>query len=152
MRESVCGRVNSANITHEQKSEDLLNRYAPELKTVPIHAGTFRMGDLNEGGYSNEKPIHQVRLKGFRLMKSEVTFEQYDLYARASSKETPDDNGWGRGNRSVVNVSWQDASGYAQWLSRKTGLKFRLPSEAEWEYAARADTTQGIVTTMEVFV
>jgi formylglycine-generating enzyme required for sulfatase activity len=70
-----------------------------------------------------------------------VTFDEYDKFAEASGKPKPDDNGWGRGKRPVINVSWEDAVAYAQWLSSETGKHFRLPSEAEWEYAARAGTT-----------
>jgi formylglycine-generating enzyme required for sulfatase activity len=118
-----------------------LAKYAPAMTLINIPAGSFRMGDISGAGYSSEKPVHQVRLKGFKMMKHEVTFAQYDLYAESAGKDKPDDEGWGRGKRPVINVSWNDATAYAQWLSQKTGMTFRLPSESQWEYAVRAGTS-----------
>ncbi len=78
--------------------------------------------------------------KAFKMSKYTITFEQYDAYAAATGQRKPDDSGWGRANRPVIDVSWDDAVAYAAWLSAQTGGKFRLPSEAEWEYAARGGT------------
>lgn len=72
--------------------------------------------------------------------KYEVTFAEYDLFAAATARNKPGDEGWGRGDRPVINISWVDALTYTQWLSQRTGFNYRLPSEAEWEYAARATT------------
>jgi formylglycine-generating enzyme required for sulfatase activity len=71
----------------------------------------------------------------------EVTFEEYDRFTTATGRRRPHDQGWGRASRPVVDVSWNDAVAYAAWLSSETGHEYRLPSEAEWEYAARAGTT-----------
>lgn len=108
---------------------------------VEVKAGRFRMGDLGGNGQSDERPVHDVAVAAFRLAKYEVTFEQYDLYAMVTGKALPDDRGWGRGNRPVINVNWEDAQGFIAWLNEQSGAKYRLPSEAEWEYAARAGST-----------
>jgi formylglycine-generating enzyme required for sulfatase activity len=101
---------------------------------VYIPLGPFTMGS-NE--YDDEKPPHDVHLDGCWLGKTEVTFDQYDRFCEETKREKPSDRGWGRGKRPVIYVSWDDANDYCEWLSRKMGLKFKLPSEAQWEKAAR---------------
>ena len=113
--------------------------YGPEMVVIP--AGRFQMGDIQGGGYSDEKPVHWVNIDyEFAMGKYEVTFAEYDKFAEATDREKLDDEGWGRDNRPVINVSWYDAVAYTEWLSEQTGKEYRLPSEAEWEYAARAGT------------
>ena len=103
--------------------------------------GTFRMGDLSGKGNENERPVRQVKFsRPFAMNTYEVTFEEYDAFALATGRELPDDQGWGRGRRPVINVTWEDATAYAKWLSAETGKQYRLPTEAEWEYATRAGT------------
>ncbi|MDM8558254.1 SUMF1/EgtB/PvdO family nonheme iron enzyme [Candidatus Parabeggiatoa sp. HSG14] len=111
---------------------------APEMVWIP--AGRFRMGDIQGGGDDDEKPVHSVSVNRFAMGRYEVTFAEYDKFAQATGRGKPSDSGWGRGNRPVINVSWNDATAYTEWLSQQTGEQYRLPTEAEWEYAARAGT------------
>ena len=110
---------------------------------VDIPAGRFRMGALKRGGYDNEKPVHTVTVPAFKLGKFEVTFTQWDACVAdgGCGRYTPYDAGWGRGNRPVINVSWDDIQLFIDWLNDKTGGNYRLPTEAEWEYAVRAGST-----------
>jgi formylglycine-generating enzyme required for sulfatase activity len=124
----------------------------PEMVVVP--AGSFQMGSteaeigqvVSEGGvreyYTGELPRHHVSVEEpFAVGKYEVTFAEWDACVSAGDcSHRPDDEGWGRGSRPVIYVSWDDAQEYARWLSRETGQEYRLLSEAEWEYAARAGT------------
>ena len=112
----------------------------PEMLVIP--AGSFKMGspDDERGRSSDEGPQHQVEIASFAIGRTEVTFEQYDRFASATGRKLPDDRGWGRGSRPVIDVNWEDATAYAAWLSEQSGQRYRLPSEAEWEYATRADT------------
>jgi formylglycine-generating enzyme required for sulfatase activity len=118
---------------------------------VPIPRGAFLMGSADPDATPYERPPHQVVIaEPFRMGKYEVTFAEYDVYvfaARMEGKEEhkdihlPGSQGWGRGCRPVINVSWEDAVAYAKWLSEQTGKRYRLPTEAEWGYAARAGST-----------
>jgi formylglycine-generating enzyme required for sulfatase activity len=107
---------------------------------VVISAGSYGMGSRGLTGEADEQPEHQVHIGGFLIGANEATYADYDRFVRATGRRFPDDFGWGRGRRPVVDVSWSDAQAYAQWLSRQTGHRYRLPSEAEWEYAARGGT------------
>ncbi len=116
--------------------------FEPEMVSIP--AGSFTMGckpgrdDGLEGGcYDYEKPAHTVQVSAFLIGKYEVTFDEWDACEQAKACPHAEDGGWGRGRRPVINVSWDDAQTYLQWLSRETGKQYRLPTGAEWEYAAR---------------
>jgi formylglycine-generating enzyme required for sulfatase activity len=128
---------------------------------VLVEGGTFTMGDTD--GASDEKPTHKVTFTyNFYIGKYEVTFDEYDAFCSATGKSKPNDQGWGRGSRPVINVTWWDAIDYCNWLSEKEKLPkaydsngnlldkdgrvttditkvlgYRLPTEAEWEFAAR---------------
>jgi formylglycine-generating enzyme required for sulfatase activity len=117
--------------------------FAPEMVVIP--PGTFLMGSpLDEPGHSDgEGPQYDVVIPNrFAVGRYPVTFDEWDAaFAAGGVKHNPEDEGWGRGSRPAINVSWDDAQAYVNWLSEKTGSRYRLPSEAEWEYVCRADTT-----------
>ncbi len=110
----------------------------PEMVVVP--AGSFVMGD--DGRFAAEKPPHKVNIaKPFAIGRFEVTFDQWEVCrTEGGCDKDPDDHKWGKGIRPVVNINWTEAVAYAEWLTRKTGASYRLPTEAEWEYAARGGT------------
>jgi len=103
-----------------------------------LKGGVFEMGDNTGAGDNDELPLHEVTLASYRMSQTEVTFAQYDNFAKDAGKPLPSDEGWGRGQRPVINISWQDAHEFAQWLSEKSGKTLHLPSESQWEYAAKA--------------
>ncbi|MCP4698263.1 MAG: formylglycine-generating enzyme family protein [Gammaproteobacteria bacterium] len=103
---------------------------------VSLPGETFIMGD-DKSTREDEKPAHQVTLSPFSIGQYPVTFEEYDRFCEATKRKKPKDEGWGRDNRPVINVSWEDAVALCEWLSERTGEQYRLPTEAEWEYACR---------------
>ena len=122
-----------------ERAEREIAAAIPEMVVIP--AGTFRMGCLTRRGCErNERPVREVRVASFALARHELTFAQWDVCAEYGPCRSVPDEGWGRGDRPVVNVSFDDVQVYLGWLSRETGESYRLPSEAEWEYAARAGT------------
>jgi formylglycine-generating enzyme required for sulfatase activity len=120
----------------------------PEMVVIP--AGEFMMGSpAGEWGRgSDEGPVRRVTIaKPFGAGRFEATFAEWDACVAAGGcKHKPEDGTWGRGKRPVINVSWEDAVDYVAWLSKRTGRIYRLLTEAEWEYAARAATTSPFST------
>ena len=116
---------------------DTLEDGSPGPAMVWLPGGMFRMGQ-DDSPYDDEKPAHEVEVSAFSIGQSPVTFEEYDRFCAATGRKKPDDSGWGRGTRPVINVSWEDATAYCEWLSEQTGERYRLLTEAEWEYACRA--------------
>ena len=113
----------------------------PEMIVLP--AGDFVMGSAEGVGSNQERPSRNVTVaKPIAVSRFEVTFQEWDACVTGGGcSHRPDDRNWGRGRQPVINVSWHDAKQYTAWLAHKTGLPYRLLSEAEWEYAARAGTT-----------
>lgn len=131
---------------------------APEMVILP--GGEFPMGSCESDEISlvTERPQHRVRIRPVAVGKYPVTFEEWDACVEAGGGNgyRPPDN-WGRGHQPVVHVNWDDAQAYVRWLSEASGKSYRLLSEAEWEYAARAgsataySTGQSIDTTQACF-
>jgi formylglycine-generating enzyme required for sulfatase activity len=120
---------------------------------VQVNGGSFTMGSTD--GEADEKPPHAVSVSSFLISSKDVTFAEYDAFCEATKREKPSDEGWGRDQHPVINVSWYEAVRYCNWRSEQDGLMpvysgregniacdftangYRLPTEAEWEYAAR---------------
>lgn len=123
---------------HTDKSPVVLKYSMPDgslaAEMVRVPGGTFmRVDDAGE-------LVSEVEVSEFTIGRYTVTFERYDLFAQATSRKLPGASGWGRRSRPIMKVSWYDATAYAQWLSDVTRADFRLPTEAEWEFACRAGT------------
>jgi formylglycine-generating enzyme required for sulfatase activity len=110
------------------------------VELVVIPSGEFQMGSNEK---PTEQPIHRVAIrKDFAIGRREVTFKEWDqCVAAGGCKFSPSDQGWGRGDRPVTNVSWDDAQEFIGWLTKTTGKPYRLPTESEWEYSARGGST-----------
>lgn len=148
------GRFSLGQSFRDRLSGGSVCSYCPQMVVAP--AGRFTMGSsdaeiralaqeypVGASWWKSEGPQRQVTFsRPFAVGKFEVTFEEWDAcVADRGCKLNPSDRGWGRGRRPVISVSWEDAQVYLAWLSQKTGQNYRLLSEAEWEYVARAGTT-----------
>ena len=144
-----CGQSNKESVPRRRVAERAVGTVfrdplkdggeGPPMMVLPT--GRFRMADLSGDGNDNERPVHTVTInRPIAMGRYPVTFKDYDRFVAATGAERPDGKGWGRGRRPVINVNWHDAKAYATWLSAQTGKTYRLPSESEWEYAARAGT------------
>ena len=125
------------------RSAGLMPAVWRESDEKPFHLHHERVVKVRRFASPDNMPVRRVTVPAFRLGKNEVTFAQWDACVAdgGCNGYTPDDGGWGRGNRPVINVSWDDVQSFIDWLNNKTGGNYRLPAEAEWEYAARAGST-----------
>jgi formylglycine-generating enzyme required for sulfatase activity/serine/threonine protein phosphatase PrpC len=106
---------------------------APVMVIIP--AGKFNMGSTSSKN-SDERPRHEVSVEQFAISQYEITFTEYDAFAKATNRKIPDSLYMDRATSPVILVTWDDAYYFTKWLSEETGEKYRLPSEAEWEYMA----------------
>lgn len=109
------------------------------ISWISIPEGEFTRGDNFYEGRIDELPVHSVYLDEYSISKYEITFDQYDFFCEETGREKPSDSGWGRGTRPVINVDWNDANDFCIWLSNKTCKNIHLPTEAQWEKAARGN-------------
>jgi formylglycine-generating enzyme required for sulfatase activity len=119
-----------ATSVHAQKFPDM----------VRVEGGTFMMGndEILEDDDSSALPVHEVKVASFRIAKTETTVAQWRAFCNATGRQMPNPPAWGwLENHPVVNVSWNDANAYCKWLSDSTGKTYHLPTEAQWEFAAR---------------
>ena len=107
----------------------------PEMVWIP--AGSFKMGSDRGRAEPDERPVHGVRVERFAMSRYEITIAEYERFARAAKRPVPKDTGLNKQTHPATFVTWEDALRYTSWLSKQTGAKYRLPSEAEWEYATR---------------
>lgn len=107
------------------------------IRWVEIPGGSFQMGDNFNEGAADELPVHTVALETFKVSRHEITFAQFDAFCEETGLTKPSDSGFGRGDKPVINVTYSDARAFCDWLSEKTGKSIHLPTEAQWEFAAR---------------
>ena len=137
----------------DNKKTKIMGRYSPEVlcmgdtginaesypEMVTVEGGTFTMGDAARNGKKDARPLHQVSLNSFEMAKTPTTVAQWKTFCSATGHTMPENapgSGW-IDNHPIEKVNWQDAMAYCAWLSQKTNSRYRLPTEAEWEYAAR---------------
>ncbi len=141
-------KVNSKS-SELAKIKKRLKTSCPELRRTTVvsrsvDTGKGRFHDLLKDDTLGPKMFWipaDESIERFAIARYEVTFAEYDKFAEATGRDKPSDEDWGRGNRPVINVSWEDATAYTEWLSDSTGQKYSLPTEAQWQYAA-ATTSQ----------
>lgn len=157
---AALGLVAASAAAEEPASyTDKIPRTRHSFDMVYIPGGTLQMGspDAEEGRDADEGPVHAVAIEPFWIGKFEVTWPEYEAFwltppdaknpepsdaiTRPSSAYEPPDHGWGREKNPAMHLTWHSAVHYCKWLSLKTGHAYRLPTEAEWEFACRAGTT-----------
>lgn len=118
------------------RPELFANEVFNQIDWITIPSGEFVMGDVNNLGDEDEKPVHNVYLDSYKISKLEITFNQFDKYSQATLLWDPSSEGWGREDRPVINVRLGEASIFCEWLTEYTGKTIILPTEAQWEKAA----------------
>jgi formylglycine-generating enzyme required for sulfatase activity len=130
----VVNLTPAARFAERQKYPNFVNGVGMEMFLIP--SGKFEMGSVGSGAQANEQPVTPVTLSCFYMARFPVTNAQYEKFDPAHrSRRAP----WADDNHPVVYVSWKEAEDFCRWLSKREGKTCRLPSEAEWEYAARGE-------------
>jgi formylglycine-generating enzyme required for sulfatase activity len=132
----------AAQVAYAASAEPSTADAAAGMVLVPIKGGCFQMGDSVGDGEPNERPVHEVCVPDFAIGRFEVTNGQYRKFKPQHTSGGAQGGTLNDDNQPAVNVSWDDAVAYAKWLSLRIGRTYRLPTEAEWEYAARAGSSQ----------
>jgi len=122
--------------------KDILKSGGKGPMMIRVPGAEFRMGGASGIIAADEVPRHMVTIKSFMVSVYEVTFAEYDRFAKATKRKLPGSSGWDRKTHPAINVSWNDALAYTRWMSKQTGKQYRLLSESEWEFVARAGTTK----------
>ncbi|HTO36846.1 MAG TPA: SUMF1/EgtB/PvdO family nonheme iron enzyme [Brumimicrobium sp.] len=131
--------------TDERITDSYLEVIEPEM--IKVEGGTFEMGELNKAEDENNSMTAKITLSTFYISKSVVTVKEYKIFAEETGFGMPQAPSWGwNPDHPMVNVDWYFAKAYSDWLSMRTGKKYRLPTEAEWEYAARGGKENAIYT------
>jgi formylglycine-generating enzyme required for sulfatase activity/serine/threonine protein phosphatase PrpC len=138
--EPVAPAATATPVTAGEEFRDKLKSGSDGPAMLWIQAGSFEMGSPNFAKYIDERPQHKVQVKKFAMSKYEVTIAEYMAFAKATGRPLPEQAASNPDAIPVTDVTWEDALYYTRWLSEQTGFKYRLPSEAEWEYAAAAGT------------
>ena len=151
----ACAHLPQPQFEPLQTFQDRMANGQPGPVMVVVPAGNFMVGSIPHSShtpqkiqpYKTEFPQHKITIeRPFAIGKFELTFREYDKFVNATGYAKPSDVGWGtkhwgRNDTPVFNINWYDAQKYLVWLSQQTGHHYRLPTEAEWEYAARAGST-----------
>jgi len=119
-----------------------------QFEMVFVEGGDFKMGSDSYASGKNEMPIHDVTLDSYYIGKTEVTFELFDTFCKETGVSKPQTENFNRGKHPVIGIGKDDAVLFCKWLSKKTGMNYRLPTEAEWEYAAKGGASRASATTI----